>query len=156
MATNYMTVNEHEIDNLNARLWRIQQAIENHPKEKDLGAPALDLAIMKFRYKVTKLLRNVLFMQHYVWECAEESEYEAWNKECPDPEELVKQFNMSINFEMAEGQYKDELEDCDQFGPDINFLPIYDPLSWWKDLSPARKKEFEDEAKACLESFKKA
>ena len=38
--TNYMTVNEAEIYELNVRLWRIKQAIEK--PTKDLGCPKLD------------------------------------------------------------------------------------------------------------------
>lgn len=151
MATNYMTVNESEIDKLNARLWRIKQAFGNSPH--GLGCLELDNRIMEYRYKVTKLLRDILWMQNYVWECASDEEYKEWNEKCPEPEELVKQFDMPVDEELAEGQYKDELDFCDHFGPDRAYLDIYQPMNWWNDLSKERKKEFNDEAKKCLENF---
>lgn len=149
MATNYMTVLEHEMDNLNARLWRIKQAIDC--KRKTLGCPELDRAIMRYRYKVTKHLLDVLFMQHYVWECADDDEYRKWNENTPKPEELVKDFDFPVDEEMAKGQYAEELETCDDIpGPDMNYLDIYDPMDWWKDLSKERRKEFNENAKKAL------
>lgn len=151
--TNYMTVNEAEIDELNVRLWRIKQAIEK--PTKDLGCLKLDAEIMKLRYKATKFLRDVLFMQQYVWECASEEEEKSWNKKTPNPEELVKEFDLPVDEELAEGQYKDALDTCGEFGPDNCFLSIYDPMDWWKDLPEERKKEFHENAKKCLKKIRK-
>ncbi|MCQ2182996.1 MAG: hypothetical protein MJY89_06285 [Bacteroidales bacterium] len=157
MSTNYMTVNESETDKLNARLWRIKQAIDH--SDKDFGCPALDKKIMELRYKVTKQLRDILIMQNYVWEGASDEEYEAWNKECPDPEKLLEELGFDripVDEELAEGQYKDELDFCDHLGPDRAYLDIYNPMNWWNDLSYVRRKELNDEAKRELENFRKS
>ena len=153
MSTNYMTVNEYEMDLLNARLWRIRQAIRNQAREKDLGCPELDKKILKMRYRVTKLLLDVLFMENYVWECASDEEYKEWNATCPDPEELVKQFDFHVDEKMAKGRYRDELDCCGEFGPDCAYLDIYSPMKWRKDLPKSRKKEFNEAAKAALKSL---
>ena len=151
--TNYMTVNEAEMDELNVRLWRIKQAIEK--PTKDLGCPKLDAEIMKLRYKATKFLRDVLFMQQYVWECASEEEKKSWNDRTPDPKELVKEFDLPVDEKLAESMYKDELDVCGEFGPDNYCLSIYDPMDWWKDLPEERKKEFHEDSKKFLEKVRK-
>lgn len=153
MATNYMTVIEHEMENLNARLWRIRQAIDSN--KKTLGCPKLDAAIMEYRYKVTKHLLDVLFMQHYVWECADEKEEEEWDRNPPKPEELVKDFSFPVDEQMAEGQYREQLEWCDQLeGPELEYMDIYEPMNWWKDLPEKRRKQFKVEAAKALKHLR--
>lgn len=152
MATNYMTVIEHEMEKLNARLCRIKQAIKD--KSKTLGCPKLDAAIMEYRYKVTKHLLDVLFMQHYVWECAEEKEYEEWNRNPPKPEKLVKDFSFPVDEELANGQYREQLDWCNQIeGPELEYMDIYEPMNWWKDLPEKRRKKFHEQAEKALKKL---
>lgn len=69
MATNYMTILESEILDLEPRLWRLRQAVEV-PDPRFDHDEVLDL-VMKMRYEATLKLYKVLRLQHHVWSYGE-------------------------------------------------------------------------------------
>ena len=92
MATNYMTVAEAEFDELEARLWRLKQAIEI--KDPGFTSDRLDDEMMKLRFDTTLKLYNIISMQQYLWEGMGEKE----KKELADSgitgEQLLKEYNI--------------------------------------------------------------
>lgn len=144
--TNYMTVLEGEMQDTANRIWRLEQACtDEYAKKHELTEN--DRIFMKNRLEATKALYRSLVEQFACFHDEEEGkEYKpgTWKL---DPD---------VDVENSPNLYADALNDLDALGQiDTSLMDIMDPLSFWNDLSPEKKKEIDDECREFMEGVRK-
>lgn len=155
MATNYMTVAEAEIQDLEARLWRIKQAIEI--KDPNFITNRIDDELMKMRFDATLKLAHIIYMQMNIWEIMDEKEKEALLASGKSADEILDEFEMvEPDYKIMPEAYKAQFDfaDDDFIHPPLCWLSITRPEdSCWLDL-PGKLKAKKKKA-ACMELKKR-
>ena len=155
MATNYMTVAEAEIGDLEARLWRIKQAIEI--KDPNFITNRIDDELMKMRFDATLKLAHIIYMQMNIWEIMDEKEKEALLASGKSAEEILDEFEMvEPDYKRMPEAYKAQFDFADEdfIHPPLCWLSITRPEdSCWLDL-PGKVKAARHKA-ACKELKKR-
>ena len=144
MATNYMTVAQAEFDELEARLWRLKQAIEI--KDPDFTSDRLDDEMMRLRFDTTLKLYNIISMQQYLWEGMGELEKKELVDSGITAEQLLKEYKLEPEYRTMPVQYESALAELDVdgplCGPDHRWMSITRPQdSMWRDWPDSKKEE---------------
>ena len=145
MATNYMTVAQAEFDELEARLWRLKQAIEI--KDPGFTSDRLDDEMMRLRFDTTLKLYNIISMQQYLWEGMGEQEKKELIDSGITAEQLLKEYNtLEPEYHTMPGRYESALDELDVdgplCGPDHRWMSITRPQdSMWRDWPDSKKEE---------------
>jgi hypothetical protein len=135
MATNYMTVAEAELFDLEARLWRLKQAIEI--PDPDFITTRLDREMLKLRFNATLKLFRIIQEQLYLWEGCDENEKKRINDSGVTAEEWLKNNTDEPDYKMMPGGYESQFDFADEdfIHPDCCWLSITRPEdSMWLDL----------------------
>lgn len=156
MATNYMTVAQAEFDELEARLWRLKQAIEI--KDPGFTSDRLDDEMMRLRFDTTLKLYNIISMQQYLWEGMGEQEKKELVNSGITAEQLLKEdYTLEPEYHAMPVQYESALSELDVdgplCGPDHRWMSITRPQdSMWRDWPDSKK---EEHSKSLDKSWKK-
>lgn len=134
--TNYMTVAEAEIQDLEARLWRIKQAIEI--KDPNFITNRIDEELMKMRFDATLKLSHIIYMQMNIWEIMDEKEKEKLLASGKSADEILDEFEMvEPDYKKMPEAYKAQFDFADEdfIHPPLCWLSITRPEdSMWLDL----------------------
>lgn len=151
--TNYMTVAEAELLDLEARLWRLKQAIEI--PDPNFTTTRIDREMLKLRFNTTLKLYRIIQEQLYLWEGCDEKERKRINDSGTTAEEWLRNNTDEPDYRPMPNAYKSQFDFADEdfIHPDSCWLSITRPEdSCWLDLPGKVKAE---KKKAACKELKK-
>ena len=143
--TNYMTIADAEIDDLEARLWRLKQAIEI--KDPNFTSDRLDDEMMKLRFDATLRLHHIIDMQRFLWEGIGEDEKKKLLESGKTAKQLIDEEGaFEPDYSSMADKYKIQFDDADAkdfIHPDTCWLSVTRPQDsmsrdWPEDLKKER------------------
>lgn len=150
MSTNYMTVLESEIFDLEPRLWRLKQAVE--VPDPKMALTEIEKELMKLRFETTLKLYRILIAQHELFEM-DKGECEKLMKEYSSAESFVEVVNNEPDYSSMKNEYMDVMRELDTTNRfvDSKWMSITRPEdSIYKDYPDELKKALKEEARAML------
>lgn len=150
MATNYMTVLESEISDIEPRLWRLKQAID--VPDPHFETSELADEIMRMRYETTLRLYRILLLQQEIFGM-DKDEADKMLANFGSAERIIDVTEKEPDYKSVEEAYIHELDNLDETNRfiDSKWMSITRPQdSIWKDYPEPLKKRLLKEADALV------
>lgn len=150
MSTNYMTLIQGEISDIEPRLWRLRQAIDVPDPQFEMSEISREL--MQMRYDTTLRLYRILLLQREMFG-TEMDDAKALMEEFGSAERILDATEDEPDYKSMEKMYRQELSMLDETNRfvDCKWMSITRPQdSLWKDYPNELKKALKKEADSML------